>query len=74
MTGNRSAAPAIKFGTSGWRAINADQFTFANVRLATAAIAVNCIPAMFEVNPGLRTSRDMPMCFFPGPATQKARA
>ncbi len=42
--------------------------------LATAAIAVNCIPAMFEVNPGLRTSRDMPMCFFPGPATQKARA
>ncbi len=34
--------------------------------LATAAIAVNCIPAMFEVRPGLRTSKDMPMCFFPG--------
>jgi len=31
--------PAIKFGTSGWRAIIADDFTFANVRLATAAIA-----------------------------------
>jgi phosphomannomutase len=31
--------PAIKFGTSGWRAIIADEFTFANVRLATAAIA-----------------------------------
>src|SRR5712672_4165567 len=30
---------AIKFGTSGWRAIVADDFTFANVRLATAAIA-----------------------------------
>src|ERR1700686_2974952 len=29
----------IKFGTSGWRAIIADDFTFANVRLATAAIA-----------------------------------
>ncbi|MGD0907860.1 MAG: phosphoglucomutase/phosphomannomutase family protein [Candidatus Acidiferrales bacterium] len=29
----------IKFGTSGWRAIVADDFTFANVRLATAAIA-----------------------------------
>src|ERR1700722_12334139 len=29
----------IKFGTSGWRAIIADEFTFANVRLATAAIA-----------------------------------
>ena len=32
-------AAAIKFGTSGWRAIIADDFTFANVRLATAAIA-----------------------------------
>ena len=29
----------IKFGTSGWRAIIADDFTFANVRLAAAAIA-----------------------------------
>jgi phosphoglucomutase len=29
----------IHFGTSGWRAIIADEFTFANVRLATAAIA-----------------------------------
>src|SRR3984957_19944307 len=29
----------IKFGTSGWRAIIADEFTFANVRLAAAAIA-----------------------------------
>jgi phosphoglucomutase len=29
----------INFGTSGWRAIIADDFTFANVRLATAAIA-----------------------------------
>ena len=32
-------ASTIKFGTSGWRAIIADEFTFANVRLATAAIA-----------------------------------
>jgi phosphoglucomutase len=30
---------AIKFGTSGWRAIIAEDFTFANVRLATEAIA-----------------------------------
>jgi len=29
----------IKFGTSGWRGIIADDFTFANVRLAAAAIA-----------------------------------
>src|SRR5258708_31845843 len=32
-------ATVIKFGTSGWRAIIADDFTFANVRLAVAAIA-----------------------------------
>jgi phosphoglucomutase len=32
-------ATTIKFGTSGWRAIIAEDFTFANVRLATAAIA-----------------------------------
>lgn len=30
---------AIKFGTSGWRAIIADAFTFANVELVTRAIA-----------------------------------
>jgi len=29
----------IKFGTSGWRGIIADDFTFANVRLASSAIA-----------------------------------
>lgn len=34
--------------------------------LATAAIAVNCIPAMLEARPGLRTSRDIPMCYLPG--------
>ncbi len=30
---------AIKFGTSGWRAVVADEFTVANVRLAVAGIA-----------------------------------
>ena len=29
----------IKFGTSGWRSIIADEFTFANVRRAVAGIA-----------------------------------
>jgi phosphoglucomutase len=29
----------IKFGTSGWRGLIADEFTFANVRLAVTAIA-----------------------------------
>jgi alpha-D-glucose phosphate-specific phosphoglucomutase len=30
---------AIKFGTSGWRAIVADEFTMANIRLAVAGVA-----------------------------------
>jgi alpha-D-glucose phosphate-specific phosphoglucomutase len=32
-------ATAIKFGTSGWRAIVADEFTTANIRLAVGGIA-----------------------------------
>jgi phosphoglucomutase len=32
-------ASAIKFGTSGWRAIVADEFTVQNIRLAVAGIA-----------------------------------
>src|ERR1700759_4678182 len=41
MTPSPSASPAspIKFGTSGWRGLIADDFTFANVRLAVTAIA-----------------------------------
>ncbi|MGH9704281.1 MAG: phosphoglucomutase/phosphomannomutase family protein, partial [Candidatus Acidiferrales bacterium] len=35
----RMASNAIHFGTSGWRAIMADQFNFSGVRLAAAAIA-----------------------------------
>ena len=31
--------PVIKFGTDGWRGIIADDFTFANVRIAAEAIA-----------------------------------
>jgi hypothetical protein len=34
--------------------------------VATAAVVVNCIPALLEVQPGLRTSRDIPMCYFSG--------
>ena len=33
------AGSPIKFGTSGWRGIIADDFTFPNVRIAVAAIA-----------------------------------
>jgi phosphoglucomutase len=35
----RSSDPAITFGTSGWRGVIADRFTFANVRLVARAIA-----------------------------------
>src|SRR5215467_2186435 len=34
-----STASPIKFGTSGWRGVIAEDFTFANVRLALTAIA-----------------------------------
>ena len=30
---------AVKFGTDGWRGIIADDFTYANVRVAARAIA-----------------------------------
>jgi 4-hydroxy-tetrahydrodipicolinate reductase len=33
--------------------------------VATAAVAVNAIPAILDAPAGLRTSRDLPMCFFP---------
>jgi 4-hydroxy-tetrahydrodipicolinate reductase len=33
--------------------------------IATAAVVVNAIPAILDAPAGLRTSRDLPMCFFP---------
>lgn len=33
------ATPAISFGTDGWRAVVADDFTYANVRAVTQAVA-----------------------------------
>jgi alpha-D-glucose phosphate-specific phosphoglucomutase len=43
----KSMSTAIKFGTSGWRAIVADEFTLANIRLAVGGIAeyVKTMPA-----------------------------
>jgi phosphoglucomutase len=38
-TWRNKMSTAIKFGTSGWRAIVADEFTVANIRLAVAGIA-----------------------------------
>jgi len=39
MTVSAKINSPIKFGTSGWRGLIADDFTFANVRLAVTAIA-----------------------------------
>jgi alpha-D-glucose phosphate-specific phosphoglucomutase len=39
MQGLTETMTAIKFGTSGWRAIVADEFTVPNIRLAVAGIA-----------------------------------
>ncbi|MGC1686148.1 MAG: phosphoglucomutase/phosphomannomutase family protein, partial [Candidatus Acidiferrales bacterium] len=36
------ASNAIHFGTSGWRGIMAEDFTFTGVRRAAAAIADHC--------------------------------
>lgn len=33
--------------------------------IATAAVVVNSIPAILDAPAGLRTSRDLPLCFFP---------
>ncbi|MGA3033216.1 MAG: phosphoglucomutase/phosphomannomutase family protein [Terracidiphilus sp.] len=46
-------ATEIKFGTSGWRAIVADGFTLASIRLATAGIAayVKTLPQPHRVLP-----------------------
>src|SRR5277367_6061565 len=37
--GETTMSTKIKFGTSGWRSIVAEDFTFANIRLAVAGIA-----------------------------------
>jgi hypothetical protein len=34
--------------------------------VATAAVVVNAIPAILAATSGLRTSRDLPLSFFPG--------
>ena len=39
MTNDQRPRTAIKFGTDGWRAVIADDFTFANVRRVAGAIA-----------------------------------
>ncbi len=47
-----SDRPQIKFGTDGWRAIIAQEFTFSNVRACGEAVALNLI-ATERANQGL---------------------
>lgn len=48
----------IKFGTSGWRAIIADDFTFANVRRAVEGISRYVVAHHGEGVPSLVVGRD----------------
>lgn len=50
------AGSPIKFGTSGWRGIIADDFTFPNVRIAVAAIAEHVLS--HKQNPTLLVAHD----------------
>ncbi len=50
--------PNIKFGTSGWRAVIADEFTLANVRLVTAAIARYVLASTAPGRPSLIVGYD----------------
>lgn len=49
--------PEIKFGTSGWRGILAEEFTLANVRVVTQAIADH-LRAAGEVHKGVVVGHD----------------
>jgi len=51
ITGNPDLSLTIPGGTHG--------------DVATASVVVNCIPAILDAPAGLRTSRDLPMCFLP---------
>jgi 4-hydroxy-tetrahydrodipicolinate reductase len=51
ITGNPNLTLTIPGGTHG--------------DIATASVVVNCIPAILDASAGLRTSRDLPMCFLP---------
>ena len=53
---NAASNSPIKFGTSGWRGIIAEDFTFANVRLAVAAIAEHVLS--LNPKPTLLVARD----------------
>ena len=50
------AQTQIKFGTDGWRAVIADNYTFANVRIAAEAIAAY-VHALEQPSKGIASAR-----------------
>src|SRR6185503_5208678 len=57
MAAGAMAETVVKFGTDGWRGIIADDFTYANVRVAAAAIA-NYVLAHENANAGVCIAYD----------------
>jgi phosphomannomutase len=57
MTAEVMTETAVKFGTDGWRGIIADDFTYANVRIAAAAIA-NYVLAHEDASAGVCIAYD----------------
>ena len=51
LTGDPNLTMSIPGGTHG--------------DIATAALVVNAIPTLLDASAGLRTSRDLPLCYFP---------
>jgi phosphoglucomutase len=54
MTRRQMAPPLIQFGTAGWRALMARDFTFANVRLASQAVAEYLKAALADPASGIQ--------------------
>jgi len=60
MTAAAKIASPVKFGTSGWRGLIADDFTFASVRLAVTAIAEHINAKWAKAKRGKGAKADAP--------------
>jgi alpha-D-glucose phosphate-specific phosphoglucomutase len=60
MTAAAKIASPVKFGTSGWRGLIADDFTFASVRLAVTAIAEHIKAKWTKAKRGKGAKADAP--------------
>ncbi len=60
MTGRRAELPAIRFGTDGWRAVIAEEFTFANVERVAQAYADYLLQEQRREQTGAGEPREAP--------------